>query len=136
MKLSSLPLKPTPRVLRHFAAAWLVVFLLLALRHIIAGHRTAGAVLGAVSLIGIIGLLKPAAVRWLFIGAVVAAFPVGWVVTQAVLAVMFYVVLTPLALVFRWRGRDALQLRQQPERTTFWTDRGDPPDASRYLKQF
>lgn len=136
MKLPALPLRPTPRVLRQFAAAWLVVFLLLALRQVVAGHRTAGAVLGAVSLVGLVGLLKPATVRWLFIGATVAAFPIGWLVTQVILAVMFYLVLMPLALVFRCVRRDALQLRRRPEQTSLWTERGDRPDAGRYLKQF
>ena len=136
MNLSALPLKPTPRALRQFAAAWLVVFSLIGLRQILAGHLGASAVLGAIALLGIVGLLKPAAIRWLYVGATLAAFPIGWLMTQMVLALMFYAVLTPLALLFRWRGRDALQLRCRPERKSFWTERGGPPEASRYLKQF
>ncbi len=55
--------------------------------------------------------------------------------TQVVLALMFYVVLTPLALVFRWRGRDALQLR--PARgNSYWITRQKEQDVGRYLKQF
>jgi multisubunit Na+/H+ antiporter MnhG subunit len=73
----------------------------------------------------------------LFIGATVIAFPIGWAVTQAVLAVMFYLVLTPVAVVFRTRGRDELQLRRESkESSSFWIPRGDPPEPGRYLKQF
>lgn len=136
MKWSDLPLNPSPRMLRQFAAAWLVVFLALAWRQgLMRGHPLAGGVLGAVALLGVIGLVKPASLRWVFIGATVAAFPIGWVMTQAMLLVMFFLVLTPVALVFRLVGRDALRLRRR-EAASFWTDHGDPPPAERYLKQF
>ena len=137
MKWFHLPVKPTPRVLRQFAAAWLVFFLALAAQQMFLRSRTTAAVvLGAIALIGLLGLLKPLAMRWLFVGATVAAFPVGWVMTQVVLAMMFYVVLTPLALVFRWRGRDELQLRHKPGQTSFWIARHPERDVRRYLKEF
>lgn len=137
MKWSELPLQPTPRTLRQFAAAWLVFFLAAAsYQMLVRGRPTAGYVLGAIALIGLGGVVRPPAVRWLFIGATVVAFPIGWVVTQVILAVMFYLILTPLALVFRWRGRDELQLRRKPGQSSFWITRDQPPDAGRYLKQF
>ena len=64
------------------------------------------------------------------------AFPIGWLVTQLMLAIMFYLVLTPVALVFRWRGRDELRLRSRPAPSSFWVERGEPPKAEKYLKQF
>jgi Saxitoxin biosynthesis operon protein SxtJ len=137
MKWSDLPLRPTHRVLRQFAAAWLVFFLALALnqwlRH---RHPTLGMILSAVALLGLAGLFKPPAVRWLFVGATVVTFPIGWVVSHILLGAMFYLVFTPLALVFRWRGRDELQLRRRREKSSFWVTRADPPEAGRYLKQF
>ena len=137
MKWSDLPLNPTPRILRQFSAAWLVFFLGAALHQAFVRHNAvAGYALGTLALIGVIGLLKPATVRWLFVGATVAAFPIGWVVTQVILAVMFFLILTPLALIFRWRGRDELQLQRRPGQTGFWITRDKPPDAGRYLKQF
>jgi len=137
MKWFNLPLKPTPRVLRQFAAAWLGFFLAVASQQaFIRGRTTAAGVLGAIALIGLVGLLKPSAVRWLFLGATVAAFPIGWVMTQVVLAVIFYAVLTPVALVFRWRRRDELQLRHKPEQTSYWITRCPEQDVRRYLKQF
>lgn len=123
-------------MLRQFSAAWLAGFLMIALRALVHGHRNYCYALGAIALIGFIGLLKPSAVRWLFIGATVAAFPVGWLMTQLMLAVMFYLVLTPIAFLFRWRGRDELQLKRKAERSTFWISRGGPPKAENYLKQF
>jgi len=137
MNWSDLPLKPTPRVLRQFAAAWTVIFLVLGLHQALGrGHPAAGLVFIAVSAVGLVGLFRPASLRWLFVGATIAAFPMGWLVTRMVLAIMFYLVLTPVALVFRWRGRDPLQLRQKSGGASFWITRSDSTDAGRYLKQF
>jgi uncharacterized membrane protein len=137
MKWFHLPPKPTPRALRQFAVAWLLFFLAVATRQMFVRHHAAACVLGAIALIGVTGLWKPSAIRWLFVSASVAAFPIGWVMTQVVLAVMFYVVLTPLARVFRWRGRDELQLRRRPVQASFWiTRRSDDQNVKRYLRQF
>lgn len=137
MKWSDLPLKPTTRVLRQFAAAWLIFFIAVALHRTFVRHQpAAGRVLGMVSLIGIVGLVKPSTVRWLFVGATVAAFPIGWVVTHLVLGAMFYFVLTPLALWFRWRGRDELQLKTKTGAATFWIAREHTPPPEKYLKQY
>src|SRR5689334_7256673 len=112
---SELPLKPTNRILRQFAAAWLVVFLAMGLRQVLGhGSPTTGYVLCAVAAVGVLGLVIPRAVRWLFVGATIVAFPIGWVVTLVMLAIMFYLILTPVGWLFRLRGRDLLQLRSEP----------------------
>jgi hypothetical protein len=135
MKFSELPLKPTPRVLRQFAAGWLVCFLALAFRFGLLKHSHTGEILAFISLAGILGLVAPRALHWPFVVLTIAAFPIGWVVTQLVLALMFYVVLSPLALVFRWRHRDMLQLRRH-DRATNWSTREQQPPPEKYLKQF
>jgi len=133
----SIQTKPSARVLRQFAAAWLVFFLVLATNQVWRrGHPSIGCVLAVVSLAGIVGLIKPNAVRWLFVAASVLAFPIGWVVSQIMLVILFYGVVTPIGLFWRWRGRDVLQLRRKKEQSTFWTTRDAQPPPERYLKQF
>lgn len=132
---SELQLNPTKRTLRQFAGGWLLVFAVAAIRQFVHGHKTLGAALVVITLIGLAGLIKPSLVKYLFIGATIAAFPIGWLVSQLMLGIMFYIVLTPIALICRWRGRDPLQLRQN-EKSSFWKPRGDPPPPERYLKQF
>lgn len=133
--LSELPLKPTSRVLRQFAAGWLVCFLGLAFKFGLMKHSHAGEILAWISLAGILGLMAPRVLHWPFVVMTIAAFPIGWVVTQLVLALMFYCVLSPLAMVFRWRRRDMLQLRQH-ERNTLWVARDEQPPPEKYLKQY
>jgi hypothetical protein len=129
--------KPTARVLRQFATAWLVFFLLLATNQIWRrGHVHAGIALAIVAVIGIIGLIKPGSMRLLFIAASAAAFPIGWIASHVALLIMFYGVVTPMAFFFRMRGRDVLQLRAKPGQSTFWINRDKEPAPERYLKQF
>jgi hypothetical protein len=64
-----------------------------------------------------------------------AAFPIGWTMSRVMLGAVFYVVFTPVAMVFRAMGRDALRLRRPAETTTYWTaHRG--ADVEEYLRQF
>ncbi|MFO1475756.1 MAG: hypothetical protein U1F98_03780 [Verrucomicrobiota bacterium] len=139
MKWTDIPLRPTPRMLRQFAGAWLVFFLALAahqnwVRH----HPRAALVLAGLGVvIGMAGLVRPGVVRWIYIAATVLAFPIGWVVSQVVLGAMFYVILTAVACWFRWRGRDLLKRRRPGAGVeTFWEAKGPPAPPERYLREY
>lgn len=138
MKLSDIPLRPTNRMLRQFAAALLVLSLVWAvlLFPAVRARPVLGALFGGLALLGAAGLLWPRAVRWPFIAATVVTFPIGLLVTQLILLVMFYLVITPIGLVLRSTGRDPLQRHRDPRRVTWWAPRRETPDPERYLKQF
>ncbi|HLX69100.1 MAG TPA: SxtJ family membrane protein [Verrucomicrobiae bacterium] len=134
--LAGLPLNPTNRTLRQFAAAWFVVFLIAAVRNFVRGHSGVGITLILIGLVGLAGIIKPLVVKHLFISATVVAYPLGWILKEVMLAIMFFVVLTPIALICRRAARDSLQRRRQTAKSSLWTPRGDPPPPENYLKQF
>jgi hypothetical protein len=138
MKWSDLPLKPTARALRQFAGAWLILFLAAGVhRYVVRGQHEVGIAVGVMAVvIGVLGLIRPAAVRWLFVGATVLAFPIGWVVSQIMLAVMYYLIITPLAVWFRIRGRDLLSRKPAPNCPSFWTPKHTPEDMGAYFRQY
>jgi hypothetical protein len=138
MKWSDLPLKPTARALRQFAGAWLIFFLAAGVhRYVVRGQHQLGiAVVVMAIVVGGMGLIRPAAVRWLFVGATVLAFPIGWVVSQIMVAIMYYGILTPLALWFRLRGRDLLSRKPAPNRASFWAPKHTPEDMRAYFRQY
>ncbi len=138
MKWSELSLHPTPKILRQFAGAWLVFFLALGAHQYFAkGHQSLGLALAALAVLGGgAGLAWPAALRWIFVGWLVVAFPIGWLVSQAMLALMFYVVLTPIAVVLRLRGRDSLCRRPAPGQPSFWVPKETPKDVRGYFRQY
>ena len=77
----------------------------------------------------------PAVVKPIYMGWMIAAFPIGWTVSRVALATIFFAVVTPLALVFRARGRDALRLRRETH-DTYWIARRKAPAPSDYFRQF
>src|SRR5262249_49359750 len=85
--------------------------------------------------IGVAGLVRPQLVRWLFVGLVLVTYPIGRAVSLVLLGVLFYAVLTPLALAFRAAGRDPLLMRRS-ERETYWQPRVADRPAASYFRQF
>jgi len=81
-------------------------------------------------------LVFPKANRPLFVGLALVAFPIGLVVSHVVLALLFFGVLTPVALVFRLIGRDPLERRFEPERESYWIDLPEVTDPESYFRQF
>jgi hypothetical protein len=124
-------------MLRQFAWLLLAVLLGLAAWRWVDGRRDAwtwslaAGALGA----GVTGLVRPAALRPLFTAWMAAAFPIGWTISHAVLAAVFFAILTPIGLLFRALGRDELRLRHPP-RETCWVRKAEPRDADSYLRQF
>ncbi len=58
--------------------------------------------------------LDPAFRAWIKIGLVL-----GWINTRIVLGAVFFLIFTPVALVMRLVGRDAIQRRLDPEAPTY-----------------
>lgn len=56
----------------------------------------------------------------------------GHIVSPIALGILFYLVLTPLALVMRLAGKDPLRLRFERGAASYWIERkppGPPPDS-------
>ncbi|MGA3284193.1 MAG: SxtJ family membrane protein [Verrucomicrobiota bacterium] len=138
MNWSEIPFHPTPKSLRQFAVAWLFFFLAFGVHQYLArGRHELGLTLGVLAVvIGLLGLSRPATVRWLYVGWMVLAFPIGWVISQVALALMFYGIITPIAVFFRIRGRDLLCRKPAPEGTSYWTPKETPQDVRSYFRQY
>jgi hypothetical protein len=138
MKWSDIPRKPSPKVLRQFAGAWLVFFLAWgAFEGLGRGRPQIGVALASMGVvIGGWGLARTGAIRWLFVGWMVLVFPMGWLISQLALLLMFYGVLTPVAILFRLTGRDALCRRTRLDADSYWTAKEQPRDMRRYLRQY
>ena len=85
--------------------------------------------------VGIAGLVKPGAVRPIYSGWMLAAFPIGWTVSQLMLLVLFYLVFTPVAIVFRLMRRDVLRLRRR-DVPAYWVAKPGAARAEDYFRQF
>ncbi len=98
---------------------------------------TAEMLLAAVAALSVvIGLLAPSWLRPVYLVFVVLAFPIGWVVSHVLLAVVFYGVFTPIGLVMRLLGRDPLERRFDPEAPSYWVPCERQRSSEDYFRQF
>lgn len=132
---------PSDRELRLFGRLWLPlagVFIGLLSWRAWGGTPTGAAmIVGGCLVLGWAGSLAPAVLRWPYVALTHAAFPIGWLIGHTVLALAYFVFLTPVALFMRARGRDRLGLRPDPEALTYWAPRAEPdPAAKRYFDPY
>lgn len=86
--------------------------------------------------IRVLGLAKPAWLRPIYVGLMLVTWPIGFVVSYVTLGVIYYGVFTPVALLFRLIGRDALERRFDPQAGTYWEAYQPDQGLARYLRQF
>jgi hypothetical protein len=129
---------PSRRILRQFAGLWLTCFGVSAAWEGAARQHTGLATVLAIlaGTVGPVGLIWPKAVRSIYVGWMVLVFPLGWIISQTILAMMFYGLLTPISLVFRIIGRDSLHRTQTSNVQTYWSPKATSSDLRRYLRQF
>ncbi|SIO31061.1 hypothetical protein SAMN05444166_3685 [Singulisphaera sp. GP187] len=84
----------------------------------------------------IVGAWRPTALKPVYLGLTLATWPIGWVVSHLALAVVYYGVITPIALVFRLLGRDPLTRRFDRDATTYWEPYDPDRGTDQYLRQF
>jgi hypothetical protein len=138
MQWSDIQFDPPLKTLRGFAALWLLFFTGLACwQGFVRGRVVVAAILLIMALtIGPAGLLRPRLVRPIYVAWMVLAFPIGWTVSLVILAVIFYGIFTPVALIFRLIGRDVLSRAARPDRDTYWTPKPAPASVRSYFDQF
>ena len=147
MTLVDLDLRPDDRKLKQFGLIALVAFGLLGglvlwkgglFGFDFGGATTPVAVtlfaLGGVS--AVFSAVAPSMNRFLFIGLIVVTYPIGIVLSFTIMGVLYFVVITAVALWFRITGRDRLRLKPEPDAETYWIERKTRPDPKRYFKQF
>ena len=72
----------------------------------------------------------------IYVGWMIAAFPIGWTVSQVTLLILYFGLFAPIGLVFRLMGRDALERRRRPGIESYWTPKPAPANVRSYFKQF
>lgn len=136
MTWKDIPRNPTTKTLRQFGLLCLLFFGIAGGWRLAHGATVWGGVFLALAGVGgVLGLVRPRALRWVFVGWMIAVFPIGWVVSHVLLGVIFFALFTPIAIVFRLIGRDPLRLRTT-DAETHWLPKPPPPGPESYYHQY
>jgi hypothetical protein len=83
-----------------------------------------------------IGWTVPAFMRAVFVGMSIVAWPIGFVVSHIVLALVYYLVITPIGLAMRLFGYDPMTRKMSSGQRTRWVARETGRAAETYFRQF
>ncbi len=139
MSLMEIEWHPNPRQLRAFGLGGLTALSVAALvLHLVWGVALPWA-LGLFAFgtaIFLCSRISPAATRILYLVLTVAGWPLGLAFSFLLLAGFYFLVLTPVAIVFRLTGRDALCRRLDPTAASYWVPHRPSESMDRYFHQF
>jgi Saxitoxin biosynthesis operon protein SxtJ len=138
MALISIKKHPSRRELRQFAAVWFPAFWLIVAWLV---WRSTGNLLLAAAicffslLVSVVGFIVPSWMRYIFVGWMTIAYPVGWIIAHSLLALAYYAVLTPIGLALRAAGKDPLQKKLDRDCLTYWQPHRETEGTSPYFRQ-
>jgi hypothetical protein len=139
MPLVEINWHPDARQLRVFGLSGLVASLVLAAVLVFAWGVALvwGLVVLAAGLsILACSLISLRAARLLYIALTAVALPIGFVISLVLLAVFYFLLLTPVGVLFRLTGRDPLCRRFDASCDSYWVPREPPSGPDRYFHQF
>jgi hypothetical protein len=92
------------------------------------------AALGSVALL--FSLVAPKANRVLYVGLTLVAFPIGFVLSYVIMGTLFFLIIGPIAVLFRLLGRDSMHRAYDPSTPTYWHTAKPPRDKESYFHQY
>ena len=137
MSLIRINKNPSRRELAVFGLIWLVFFGIVgAIVWSKSDLATAASIIWAVAVVvPVVGWMVPSLMRIVYLGMTYASLPIGFVVSHVILAIVYYLVMTPIGLVMRMFGHDPMQRRFDRDAKTYWIPREQPEQIERYFRQ-
>ena len=135
MKFADLPTNPDDRMLRQFAGLWVLFLGAIGAWEVYKGNTWGWPIFAVAVGVGVPGLAWPGLLKPIFVTWMVLAFPIGWLVSHVILALVFYGVFTPLGMLLKATGHDPLA-RKRGSKSSYWQTKTQQREMRRYLKQF
>lgn len=124
--------------IRTFGVGFTVIFLVIGSYQLYKGYYNAALWLYLTAgLILPLSILTPFILKPAYIVLTTISHKIGWLNTRILLGIIFYLVFTPISLIYRLIGRDPLERQIEKEKKSYWIPRRQfIYDKSRYEKQF
>ena len=129
---------PTSHDLRVFGVLFTAFCTLLgALLLYRTGSWTIAAIIWTVGLlVSALYYAVPATRTMIFQAWMTAVFPIAWLISHSLLALIYYGVITPIGLALRLWSGDLLHQKRDPSASTYWVPCSPSKDIGRYFQQF
>jgi hypothetical protein len=122
---------------RSFGFTFAVVFALFGGWSLWKAHWVGFPILGASAVFALLAVARPRVLHPLNVIWMRFGLLLGLIVTPFVMGVIYFGIFTPVALVFRIKGRDALRRSFDRDSTSYWIHRTPPgPDGRTLPRQF
>ncbi len=139
MSLIEINWHPGCKELRNFGtialiASALIALLLYVLKEL--GIQWTAIILAAGFIIFLSSVISLKLTRMIYLGLILVTLPIGLAVSFTLLAAFYFLLLTPLGLLFRLMGRDPLRRKFDSTADSYWLIRRPPDSLDRYFHQF
>jgi Saxitoxin biosynthesis operon protein SxtJ len=119
---------------RSFGLVLATFFLIISIWPLIHAEPIRWWALGLAAVFALLALLWPAALAPLNKAWTKLGFLLYRIVSPVVMALLFYVTVTPVALLMRMLGKDPLRLRPDPDAESYWINRTPPGPSPESMK--
>lgn len=134
MSLVEINWYPTPRQVRQFGL--LCIAGLPAIGWASSASATTLVILATTGmLLAAAAVVLPKLIAPLFIGLMLITVPIGLVVGELAMLLIYIVVFLPIGLTFRLLGRDRLELRFNRAQASYWKPKLQPRSVASYYRQ-
>jgi hypothetical protein len=135
MSLIEINWSPTQRQLRQFGLLCLAALPLLGW---LWGASSAWIMIlfGTACVIALLAYVQPRIVLPLFVGLILLAAPIGLIVGEIAMLLIYVAIFLPISLLFRLARRDALQLRIDRKTVSYWQAKNEPKDVASYYRRY
>ena len=128
-------LNPSERQLRQFGLVSL--FALAGITWLWGGaFRTILIALGIGAVLALLAHLAPKVIKPVFVLVTLVTLPIGLVIGEVLLFVIYALLFVPTAIAFRLIGRDALQRTLEHRKPSYWESKRRITDINRYFQQY
>jgi len=130
-------LKTGARDLRKFGLMVGGVFLAIGVLFLLRHKPSYPILLGLGSTLIVFGAIWPRALKYIYIAWMALAFTLGFVMSNVILTVFFFLVVTPIGLLSRLFGKDFLARKLDKRGASYWIPRAhETRTAENYERQF
>jgi hypothetical protein len=135
MKLVEINWSPTDGQLRQFGIICLFALPFLGWLWS-AGPQTVTWLGGAGLILAICGLFLPRLLKPVFVGLMLLVLPIGMVVSELAMVLIYFGVFLPIGLSFTLMRRDALKRNLDCSKASYWEEKKAPLSILNYYRQW